>query len=107
MIGGPHPSAIPEFTFENSNADTVVVGEGEDVFTDCINAFTNGSAPKAIIYGKGRKDIDSYSFPDRCIIDISTYSRKLMGQPVISLLSSRGCVHHCIHCNSVVMGGGN
>jgi len=30
-----------------------------------------------------------------------------MGHPVLSLISSRGCKHHCVYCNSVVMGGGN
>jgi anaerobic magnesium-protoporphyrin IX monomethyl ester cyclase len=107
VIGGPHPSAIPDLTFKDSNADMVVVGEGEDIFADAVIAVTSGSAPKGIVYGKGREDIDSYAFPARDIIDISTYFRKLMGQPVVSLLSSRGCVHHCIHCNSVVMGGGS
>ncbi|MCP4368855.1 MAG: B12-binding domain-containing radical SAM protein [Deltaproteobacteria bacterium] len=105
IIGGPHPSGISDLTVKNSNADTVVVGEGEDVFSDIVTAFTRRTLPKGIIYGRGREDIDSYAFPARDIVDISTYSRKLMGQPVVSLLSSRGCTHSCIHCNSVVMGG--
>lgn len=107
VIGGPHPSGIPELTIKDSNADTVIVGEGEDIFTDAVTAFTRRTAPKGIIYGKGCENIDSYAFPARDFVDMSTYSRKLMGQPVVSLLSSRGCIHHCIHCNSVVMGGGN
>lgn len=107
IVGGPHPSGMPDFTFKDSNADAVVVGEGEDIFTDLVASFMKGARAKGVFYGQGREDIDSYSFPARDLVDISTYSRKLAGRPVISLLSSRGCVYHCIHCNSIVMGGGS
>jgi radical SAM superfamily enzyme YgiQ (UPF0313 family) len=107
VVGGPHPSGMPDFTLKDSNVDAVVVGEGEDIFSDAVTAFMKGSRLKGVFYGQGRADIDSYALPVRDLVDISTYSRKLAGQPVVSLLSSRGCVYHCIHCNSVVMGGGN
>jgi len=107
LIGGPNPSGVPDFTFQDSGADVVGVGEGEDLFNDCIDSFVAGKRLKGIIKGYGRDDIDSYSFPARDLVDLTTYTRTLMGRPVISLLSSRGCKHHCFHCNSVVMGGGN
>src|SRR3989344_2024235 len=107
VIGGPNPSAIPEFTYDDSGADAVVVGEGEDSFKDCIDSFVSGSRLVGIQKGVGRLDIDTYAFPARDLVDIITYSRELMGNQVISLLSSRGCKSHCAHCNSVVMGGGN
>lgn len=107
VIGGAHPSGVPGFTLKDSNVDTVVVGEGEDIFSDIVTTFASGSVPEKIVFGKGRKDIDSYALPARDSVDMSSYSRRLMGRPVVSLLSSRGCAHHCIHCNSVVMGGGN
>ncbi|MBU2592016.1 MAG: radical SAM protein [Patescibacteria group bacterium] len=107
VIGGPNPSGTPEFTCDDSGADVVVVGEGEDIFKECIDSFVGGSRLTGIQNGVGRKDIDSYAFPARDLVDFTTYSRELMGNKVISLLSSRGCKHHCAHCNSVVMGGGN
>lgn len=107
LIGGPNPSGAPEFTLQDSGADVVAVGEGEDLFKDCVDSFIKGNRLTGIIKGHGRDDIDSYPFPARDLVDLATYTRTLMGQPVISLLSSRGCKHHCFHCNSVVMGGGN
>lgn len=107
VIGGPHPSGLSDVTFKDSQADTVVMGEGEDTFCDLVKAFLNGTLMTGIVQGKSRYDIDSYPFPARDLVDYSTYSRTLMGQKVVSLLSSRGCIHHCIHCNSLVMGGGN
>ena len=107
LIGGPNPTGAPEFTFQDSGADVVGIGEGEDLVHSCIDSFAKGSKPTGILKGYGRNDIDSYAFPARNLVDLTSYSRTLMGKPVVSLISSRGCEHHCIHCNSVVMGGGN
>lgn len=107
VIGGPNPSGVPEFTYDDSGADAVVAGEGEDMFKDCIDSFVSGSRLVGIQKGVGRPNIDSYAFPARDLVDTASYSRELMGKRVISLLSSRGCKHHCTYCNSVVMGGGN
>ena len=107
VLGGATPSGIPDLVWSDSGADAIVVGEGEDIFKECVDSYAGGSALKGIVRGKSRKDIDSYAFPARDLVDMSTYSRTLMGEPVISLLSSRGCRHQCIHCNSIVMGGGS
>ncbi len=107
VLGGPNASGIPEFTFKDSGVDALIVGEGEDVFKKCLDSYANNSKSIGIFKGIGREDIDSYAFPARDLVDLTTYSRELMGNKVISLLSSRGCQHHCVHCNSVVMGGGN
>ena len=105
-VGGPNPSAIPEFTLRDSRADTVIVGEGERAFADCVSQFNSGAPVNGIVRGQACEDIDSYPFPARHLVDMATYSRRLMGQPVVSMISSRGCKYKCIHCNSVVMGGG-
>lgn len=107
LLGGPNPSGSPEFTYNDSGADIVIVGEGEDIFTDCLDSYSLNSRLTGIHHGIGRDNIDSYAFPARDLVDLTTYSRELMGNKVISLISSRGCQHHCAHCNSVVMGGGN
>ncbi len=107
VTGGPQPTAMPEFTARDLGADLVVAGEGEDAFALAVRTYSEGGAVGPVLAGAGREEIDRYAFPDRSLVDFSTYSRRLMGQPVLSLLSSRGCEHHCIYCNSVVMGGGN
>jgi len=107
VLGGPHPTGMPDFTLQDSHANLVIKGEGEDAFAEAVNAFAQGKPSQMIVNGQGRKNIDSYAFPARSVVDISTYSRRLLGNSVIALLSSRGCRHRCIFCNSVVMGGGN
>lgn len=107
VLGGPHPSAMPQETLTDTGADLVVSGEGEDAFAEAVIRAMRGMKQDRVVSGSGREDLDAYPFPARDLVDYSTYSRKLLGQPVISLLSSRGCFHRCSHCNSVVMGGGN
>jgi anaerobic magnesium-protoporphyrin IX monomethyl ester cyclase len=107
LFGGPHASALPEFILDDTDCDAVIVGEGEDAFLDCVNSFQKGEKKLGIIKVDGRRNIDTYAFPARHLIDINTYSRTLLGKSAISLISSRGCQHHCFFCNSVIMGGGN
>ncbi|MFA6382330.1 MAG: cobalamin-dependent protein [Candidatus Buchananbacteria bacterium] len=107
ITGGPHPSALPKETLLDTRADVVVVGEGEEVINSLVSSCENGSPFKGVIFGISRKNIDNYPFPARDLINYGNYSRSLLGKAAVSLISSRGCVHHCIHCNSIVMGGGN
>ena len=106
IVGGPNPTAMPEFTEKDSGADVVVVGEGENAFLYCIEQYSLGTPLYGIVHGKSPKNIDTYPFPARHLVDLNSYSRKLLGESIISLISSRGCSYHCTFCNSVVMGGG-
>jgi radical SAM superfamily enzyme YgiQ (UPF0313 family) len=106
ILGGPNPTALPDFSLNDSGADAIITGEGEDAFLDLLNSFSEGVIFKGIKKGTARMNIDSYPFPDRTLANMPSYSRKLNGLPTVSVLSSRGCASRCIHCNSVVMGGG-
>lgn len=107
VLGGPNPSALPQYTMEDSGADAVVVGEGEDAFASIVRALASGQRLEGVITGTGRENLDAYPFPARQLVNLTHYSRKLEGRPCLSILGSRGCSHHCVHCNSVVLGGGS
>jgi anaerobic magnesium-protoporphyrin IX monomethyl ester cyclase len=107
VMGGPNPTGVPKITLKYCKPDVVVTGEGEEAFIQCVRSFTEGRPLKGIIPGKHLPDIDLYPFPARDLVDLSSYSRRLVGEPTVSLISSRGCAFHCVHCNSVVMGGGS
>jgi len=107
VLGGPNPTALPELTLRDSKCDCVITGEGEDAFLHVVKAVLNNSDFPPIIRGTVRHDIDTYPIPAWDLIDMESYTRTLEGERVISIISSRGCKYNCIHCNSVVMGGGN
>ena len=106
IVGGPNPSALPEFTLADLGADVVVVGEAEDAVVDCLASFSDNTPVRGVVSGRLRRDIDSHAFPARDLCEPASYSRKLMGKCALSMIASRGCPHGCIHCNSTVMGAG-
>lgn len=106
ILGGPNPSAVPDFSLTDSGADVVIVGEGEDAMVRCLESYLTGPPIKGVLIGDGRTNIDSYPFPARDLADTASYSRRLLGQNVVSMIASRGCPHRCAYCNSQVMGGG-
>lgn len=107
VTGGPNATAIPQETFSSLDVDVVVAGEGEDAMCELVKAYQKGTPITGIVKGVPKANIDNYQNPDRDLVDMSDYSRKLLGFPSVSMLSSRGCAYRCIHCNSVLMGGGS
>ena len=108
ILGGAHPTAMPEYSLFDLNADSVIQGEGEITFCDLVDSYVQkGSLRKTWNKGKIHQDIDKYPFPARDIVDYNTYSRELIGNKVTSVISSRGCSNACVHCNSIIMGGGS
>jgi radical SAM superfamily enzyme YgiQ (UPF0313 family) len=107
VAGGPNPSAMPKHTLKDLNVDAVVIGEGDDAFADLIDAHLAGHPTQRIFEGRGRSDIDSYPYPARDLFIRSTYGKRLLGNPTVSMITSRGCPNRCLHCNSNVMGAGN
>jgi len=107
VLGGPNPSALPEFTLRDSKCDCVITGEGEDAFLHVVNAFIDKFNSPTVIRGVGRTNVDTYPMPAWDLIDMGSYTRTLEDEQVVSIISSRGCKYNCAHCNSVVMGGGN
>ena len=107
IMGGPNASALPEYTLSTLKPDAVICGEGENAICTSIEAMIQGVPVSGILTGTQCSHIDHYPYPARDIVDLKDYSRRLMGQPCISMISSRGCAYRCIHCNSVIMGGGS
>jgi len=106
-LGGAHPSAMPQETLIDLKVDSIVTGEGELSFAEIVKKYAEGKPLKGVIVGQTVDDIDLLPFPNRDLVDLSSYSRTLYGQKTISLISSRGCKGRCVHCNSIVMGGKN
>ena len=115
--GGPHASAFPERTLEESMLDIAVIGEGDFVIKDIANR-----KPFEQIKGVGYKldgkifinprtqfidNLDALPYPAYHLFDIKRYTiSKTLARfsPVAWIESSRGCVGSCIYCNKSVHG---
>ena len=122
ILGGPHPTAMPEEAFQRSKVDVVVMGEGEITFCELINFYLRGDdsldklkeieglciplAGKPIQTRPRRfiQDLDSLPFPSRDLVDMKRYSGYPISKtiPSTSILSSRGCPFSCTFCSNNV-----
>lgn len=123
IIGGHGPSPEPEFFIKKTQADAIVIGEGERTIIELMKALANKEslAPiKGIAYGEGEKvvinerrslirNIDEIPFPAYRLFPIDHY--RLLRMPnctnndfIMPVLSGRGCTFTCNFCYRMDMG---
>lgn len=119
VVGGYHPTAIPEKTLSIPSFDIAVLGEGEYTFLNLIYALERGKAEevKGIAYkNKGKivvnqkadeiKDLGILPWPAHHLLTMHSYrSVRVKGKKykAATMISSRGCPFNCIFCVSKVM----
>ncbi len=118
LWGGPTPSSTPLKVMEESMADAVVAGEGEDTFAEIIGRYKEKkplfAGVKGVYYrDSGKviangprdfiKDINRLSFPAYHLFpDLNNYKMKARKRPVAPLITSRGCFYQCVFCSKDV-----
>jgi magnesium-protoporphyrin IX monomethyl ester (oxidative) cyclase len=119
VMGGAHPSGLPQETLENAAVDFVVIGEAEESFTQLIEALNQG-AGLSLIDGLGYKDnnrvvinpktryiqdLDTIPFPARHLLPMEKYFRVNLPHALdpryclnTNIITSRGCPTNCLFC---------
>jgi radical SAM superfamily enzyme YgiQ (UPF0313 family) len=109
VVGGVHPSAVPEICLENDCIDYVCVGEGEQAIVELCDAIAGGAHRPAapipnlwwrdgdrLVRGPAApflQDLDSLPYFDK-----ELYERELrLGDNYITM-ASRGCPYRCTFC---------
>ena len=117
VIGGHGPSAEPEFFLDKTQADAVVIGEGEAVLANLVDALADGrslSTVRGIAYREGEsvavnereqviEDIDAIPMPAWDLFPMEHYVlRQLPGltscDRCFHVVASRGCLFSCTFC---------
>jgi len=119
VMGGAHPSAVPEEVLKDRNVDLVVRGEGEATFLDVVKNYSKTKNLKRILgisYRKSKKiihnlsrplikNLDLLPFPDRHLLPMEIYFREAekavnynFHNRVVTMITSRGCPGNCIYC---------
>lgn len=95
IIGGAHVTIRPNDIFKNNCVDSIVIGEGENVFERALKE-------KGIIIGERIKNLDSLEWPARdSLIGVENYEKKDLGY----IITSRGCPNNCNFCGSNALWG--
>ena len=117
IIGGHGPAPEPEYFLKKTQADSVVIGEGEITIMNLVNAVTQRtplSEVKGIAYREGNdvfinerqpliEDINTISFPAYDMFPMEHYRLSPMPNTrkddfTSSILSGRGCTFKCNFC---------
>jgi len=120
IMGGAHPTNLPEKTLEDKNVDIIVLGEGDfsaKELLDTIRKREDISQIDGIAFRENEKitvnpktnfikDLDSIPFPARHLLPMQKYFSINMPHGVSSrfspntpLITSRGCPANCIFCS--------
>lgn len=104
VIGGHLCAPDPEYFLRLTNADCIIIGEGERAILDYID-----NPNQRVIRGKEIKDIDSIPMPAYHLFPIEHYRLLRMAhcEPtdfVMPILSGRGCTFKCNFCYRLMKG---
>jgi len=117
VLGGAHATVLPEFTLRDSDADIIVIGEGELTLLELCQKLDNYKDVKGIVYREGNEvfsnpsrelieNLDDLPFPDRGSIKLENYFNAAEPHGCsasgrwTTILSSRGCPHSCTFCTT-------
>ena len=123
ILGGPLATTLPQEILQSSQADFIVIGEGEKTIVNLVSAIKHGdnfSDVKGIAYKDGDRiivaeqpepiaDLDTIPFPARHLLDMNRYLQnhfKSFGFKIkdfgkiksTNLITSRGCPYSCTFC---------
>jgi anaerobic magnesium-protoporphyrin IX monomethyl ester cyclase len=124
VVGGWHPSYVPDSMLSHPEIDYVVMGEGERAMAELATHLSKGEKAKAIssVAGVGyRKDgkivkndpkfianLDEIPYPARHLLPLDMYERTmefLDVEPVDIMSIIRGCPFNCAFCETRKMWG--
>ncbi len=118
VLGGPHPTCLPDESLKEENINFVIRGEGEYPFLKLVKTIESGDEKfdeiKGLSYKKNKEiihneqnefieNLDELPFPSYHLFkNIKAYShpQPLIGwrKPVVNIITSRGCPYNCSFC---------
>jgi len=109
LVGGPHPTIMPDELANSASIDHIFLGEGEETFPDALNKLTRDESLPRIIPGT-HPDLDAVPFADHSLF-IEEWRRQgyavtspespfveELPPPFVTLIAGRGCMYNCSYC---------
>jgi len=109
MVGGPHPTIMPQELADDPRVDHVFLGEGEETFPDALNRLARGEALPRIIPGT-HPDLDTVPYADHSLFPdewrrqgyaVTSPEAPFVEElppPFVTIIAGRGCMYNCSYC---------
>lgn len=98
IVGGAHPSILPEETLHETGCDHVITGEAEYAFKNLVKGRPSGK----IIHAGIIKNLNELPFPARHLFEYSDVVDETgihgSEKKSTTIISSRGCPYSCRYC---------
>ena len=100
VVGGPHPTIVPEDVEAVKEIDFIITGEGEVSFTELLKSIEKGETPPRLTKGTSLEDLDKLPFADRELFRDLEYPLPAEGfdGPFVTIIAGRGCKFNCNYC---------
>ena len=109
MVGGAHPTIMPDELTDNPIIDHIFLGEGEESFPQALDALTRGEPLGRVIPGT-HPDLDEIPYADHELF-LQEWGRHghtpdspeapfvpELPAPFVTLIAGRGCMYNCSYC---------
>lgn len=107
ILGGPHPTTVPDDVAKSTNADIIISGEADNIICDVVKDIGAYKEKRVIFAGKV-KNIDDLPFPARHLLDMEKYTslpNTYKTSPhVFHVMTTRGCPYTCTFCGDAISG---
>lgn len=98
VVGGMHPTIMPDELIANNKIDHIIKGEGEKTFVDLLKNLKDGKKSERVLTGE-KADVDSLPFIDRQLFDCLEYPfDSFLPLPFFTIMAGRGCSYNCKFC---------
>jgi len=123
VLGGAHPTLLPEESLAKPYVDFVIRGEGEDALVELLANLEAPWSVQGLCYKDEtgavvcnperplRRDLDALPFPAHHLFPVERYSNLqpltdgiIPNARAFTILTSRGCPYGCIYCSKSISG---
>ena len=112
MVGGPHPTTMPQEVMDNPDVDHIFLGEGEETIVAALDALQRGDTVPRLVPGT-HPDLNRVPYADHDLFlnewrrqgyDITSPEVAFVPElpsPFVTIIAGRGCRYNCSYCQRV------